>query len=61
MNFHALRQHPSFKPDGAAANFITNGLPPKPGAPYADPCVDDLGRLGARGSIKRRPFSSTSS
>ena len=43
MNFHALRQHASFKPDGAAANFITNGLPPKPGAPYADPCINDLG------------------
>ncbi|HLM57036.1 MAG TPA: carbohydrate-binding protein, partial [Pyrinomonadaceae bacterium] len=43
MNFHAVRQHPSFRPDGTPGNFITNGLPPKPGAPYADPCVDDAG------------------
>jgi manganese oxidase len=43
MNFHAQRQHASFKPDGAPGAFITNGLPPKPGAPYADPCIDDLG------------------
>jgi len=44
MNFHALRQHASFKPDGTAGNFITNGLPPKPGAPFADPCVNDVGQ-----------------
>jgi hypothetical protein len=44
MNFHAQRQHASFKPDGTAGNFITNGLPPKPGAPYADPCVNDIGQ-----------------
>jgi hypothetical protein len=43
MNFHAQAQHPSFRPNGAPANFITNGLPPKPGAPYADPCRNDLG------------------
>jgi hypothetical protein len=43
MNYHAVRLHPSFKPDGTPANFILNGLPPKPGAPYADPCIDDNG------------------
>jgi len=43
MNFHAQRQHASFKPDGTPAYFITNGLPPKPGAPFADPCVNDNG------------------
>jgi hypothetical protein len=43
MAYHAIRQHPSFKPDGTAANFITNGLPPQPGAPYADPCQNDAG------------------
>ena len=62
MNFHAQRQHASFRPDGTAANFITNGLPPKPGAPFADPCINDLGKaVGIRASIKRPPFSSTSS
>ncbi|HEX8719690.1 MAG TPA: hypothetical protein VF736_03530, partial [Pyrinomonadaceae bacterium] len=43
MNFHAQRLHPSFTPEGAAANFVTNGLPAQKGAPFADPCVDDKG------------------
>jgi hypothetical protein len=52
MTFHGQRQHPSFTPEGLAANFITNGLPRKtgtnplgsqPGSPYADPCVDRNG------------------
>jgi hypothetical protein len=43
MNFHAQRTHASFKPDGTAASFVTNGRPPAAGAPYADPCVDDAG------------------
>src|SRR5262249_50851453 len=43
MNFHAVRNHASFTPDGTAGNFVTNGLPPVMGAPYADPCVSDTG------------------
>lgn len=43
MAFHAVRLHPSFKPDGTTGNFVTNGLPPVAGAPYADPCIDDNG------------------
>ncbi len=43
MNYHDQRLHPSFTPAGAPANFITNGLPPKPGAPFADPCISDTG------------------
>ncbi|MGB7620721.1 MAG: copper oxidase, partial [Terriglobia bacterium] len=43
MAFHEVRLHPTFKPDGTPDNFVTNGLPPQPGAPYADPCVDDAG------------------
>jgi hypothetical protein len=52
MKYHGLRQHPSFTPEGAAANFITNGQPRKtasnptgaqPGAPFADPCINDQG------------------
>jgi manganese oxidase len=43
MNYHAIRNHPSFTPEGAPGNFVTNGLPQKPGAPYADPCIDDAG------------------
>ena len=44
MAFHARRTHLTFTPDGSQtlwngklANFITNGLPPQPGAPFADP------------------------
>ena len=43
MAYHELRLHPSYKPDGTPANFILNGLPRKPGAPFADPCIDDNG------------------
>jgi hypothetical protein len=43
MNYHAQRVHPSFTPDGVAANYILNGLPPQHGAPFADPCMDDNG------------------
>jgi len=44
MAYHAARNHLTFTPDGSQtlwngqpAFFITNGLPPQPGAPYADP------------------------
>jgi hypothetical protein len=43
MMYHEVRNHPSFTPDGTPANFILNGLPRKPGAPFADPCMDDNG------------------
>ncbi|AKT42984.1 copper oxidase [Chondromyces crocatus] len=32
------RAYPSFTPEGQPARFAVNGLPPRPGAPYADPC-----------------------
>ncbi len=43
MQYHEQRLHASYKPDGTAANFILNGRPRKPGAPFADPCMDDNG------------------
>ncbi|HEX6043412.1 MAG TPA: hypothetical protein VFZ22_02900 [Pyrinomonadaceae bacterium] len=43
MVYHEQRLHPSYKPDGTAANFVLNGLPRKPGAPFADPCINDSG------------------
>jgi hypothetical protein len=43
MVYHEQRLHASFKPDGTPANFILNGLPRKPGAPFADPCISDTG------------------
>ena len=30
--------YPTLKPDGSKARFFVNGAPPKPGAPFADPC-----------------------
>jgi hypothetical protein len=43
MNYLATRNHPSYAPDGSAGTFVTNGLPRQPGAPFADPCIDDNG------------------
>src|SRR5215471_176323 len=43
MATHAVRQHPSFTPNGQPAPFILNGQTPKPGAPFADPGVDIFG------------------
>jgi manganese oxidase len=44
MKFHQQRFHGTFTPAGTPGNFVTNGLPPQPGAPYADPCVTDDGK-----------------
>lgn len=43
MEFHEKRLHASYTPEGQPANFMTNGLPRKAGAPFADPCMDDSG------------------
>ncbi|MFQ5610742.1 MAG: hypothetical protein ACE5H9_01265 [Anaerolineae bacterium] len=43
MAFHEQQFHASYKPDGSAASFETNGLARVAGAPYADPCRDDGG------------------
>lgn len=53
MKFNGVRQHPSFTPSGQPGSFITNGLPrgPQPGAPFADPAVDDQGK--AVGEVRR--------
>ena len=40
MKFHAQRNHPSVTATGAPLNFVANGQPPVPGAPYADPCIE---------------------
>jgi hypothetical protein len=52
MKFHAQRVQPTYQFDPLtgsvwSAKFITNGLDPIAGAPFADPCVDDHGnRVG---------------
>src|SRR5262245_46068255 len=50
MRFHAARNHPSFKVPltgprtAVAANFVTNGSGgPAVGAPFHEPCIDDVG------------------
>jgi hypothetical protein len=43
MQAHATRTHASVLPNGDPGNFILNGLPPVPGAPFANPSVDDNG------------------
>jgi hypothetical protein len=52
MQQHATRTTPSFQPNGQPGNFILNGLPPTPGAPYADPSVTDFGNA----NIHRRRY-----
>ncbi len=44
METHAIRKHLSVTPEGKPADFILNGQPPKPGAPYADPAIDIDGK-----------------
>ncbi len=39
MKYHSTRNHPSFTPEGGAANFILNGLPPVSGGPFANPGI----------------------
>jgi hypothetical protein len=43
MAFHGMRTHNSVKPDGSPGTFVTNGLASQPGAPFADPCINDAG------------------
>ena len=52
MRAHATRSTPSSQPNGQPGNFILNGLPPTPGAPYADPTVTDFGNA----NIHRRRY-----
>ena len=52
MKAHATRTTPSSQPNGQSGNFILNGLPPTPGAPYADPTVTDFGNA----NIHRRRY-----
>ncbi|HEU4451855.1 MAG TPA: hypothetical protein VFR81_02310, partial [Longimicrobium sp.] len=49
MAFHARRKQPTYRFDPntgavAADTFVTNGRPGVAGAPFADPCVNDVGQ-----------------
>ena len=42
MDYHALPVHTGYHTEDLTQGpFMTNGLPPQKGAPYADPCVSD--------------------
>jgi hypothetical protein len=43
MKAQSTRTYATVQPDGTHGNFIRNGLPPVPGAPFANPSVDDYG------------------
>jgi hypothetical protein len=43
MQTHATRTRPTSLPNGDPGTFTLNGLPPTPGAPFADPGVTDEG------------------
>ena len=43
MAAHSTRTHASVLPNGDPGNFTLNGLPPAPGAPFANPSVDENG------------------
>jgi len=48
MVHHATREHPSYANNlsgtATAATWETNGSNPVPGAPFQDPCIDDIGQ-----------------
>ncbi|MGC3986226.1 MAG: cupredoxin domain-containing protein [Pseudorhodoferax sp.] len=64
MKFHAQSAHAStaVRPDGQlqAADFVTNGGRPEPGAPFFDPCVDDR-RQRLSAGVQGRYFGSDGS
>src|SRR5262249_13577212 len=43
MRHHSTRTHHSYLPNGNRGNITRNGIPSKPGAPYAPPEVDEDG------------------
>jgi manganese oxidase len=58
MATHAIRKHSSFTPEGQPKPFIMNGLPPAPGAPFADPAVDAEGKsVLDRPECRNRPLT----
>jgi len=48
MAYHAERNHPTYISDQVGTtpgSFVLNGALPVPGAPYNEPCIDDVGSL----------------
>jgi hypothetical protein len=63
MAFHAVREHPSCRPDGTCdsattpVKFVTNGSKPVIGAVYHNPCIDDKGTV-LKGGVTGNFFGS---
>ncbi|MFZ6765665.1 hypothetical protein ACO0LM_01170 [Undibacterium sp. Di26W] len=53
MAAHSTRTRASVLPNGAPGNFILNGLPPVPGAPFANPGVNSNGNGLSLGNTRR--------
>ncbi len=56
MDFHAQLRHDTYLPDGTPATgangYLTNGLPPVPGAPFAEPCRTDDGLFASSAPLR---------
>ena len=44
MQTHAVRNNPSYTPEGQSGNFVLNGQRAIAGAPYAEPCITEDGQ-----------------
>jgi len=51
MAAHSVRKHPSHTPEGKVADFLLNGQPAAPGAPYANPAVDENGNSVCKDTV----------
>ncbi|HLL76133.1 MAG TPA: hypothetical protein VK421_12815, partial [Pyrinomonadaceae bacterium] len=56
MDYHAMDFHPSFRTDGTPGPFMTNGLPPVEGAPFADPCTNHRWTAQGQRILTADPF-----
>jgi hypothetical protein len=57
MDYHAKAHHTGYRTeDRTPGPFMTNGLPPAKGAPFADPCVSDRFDINGNQILDVRPF-----
>ena len=56
MDYHALDFHNSYRTDGTPGPFMTNGLPPAKGAPFADPCANHRWTAQGQRILNADPF-----
>ncbi|HEY9283716.1 MAG TPA: hypothetical protein VIP46_09710, partial [Pyrinomonadaceae bacterium] len=56
MEYHARDFHTSYRTDGTQGPFMTNGLPPAKGAPFADPCSNPRWTAAGQRILNADPF-----